>query len=276
LIPGLIYGIESGVGLPETCFNDKKERAIEAIMHLYKDFHYSDDDEEEEDEDILEAAFALARSHGFQLTSLIQEMEKRNQKKHVPDAKKKLTQRLSLAFSASIDMGSSQNAVLPRKRSTDIEANLSETLPRNNNRLSMSDASCASTGMATSPSLTLPRKNRRLSSSDLTNSSLSKNGERRRSSTRNLMTEVLKTYNMTNVATRPMKRRPSNHYNPNEVAYEPWKLNSRGPDYVKNLDKRVLDTWGLVFCGRNVGISKTLHNVTDEFGINMIEERFEW
>jgi len=238
LIPGLIYGIETKVGLPETFYNDKKERAINDILHLYKDVP-----QDEENGDILESAFTLARSHGFQLTALIAEMEKMN-KKMFPDTRRRLSQRLSQALSASIsgiDANSSKSLLKDGRRrsslistSTDIEENLSIALPSN--------------------------------------------GERRRSSkSRDLIAEVLKTYDASNNVTgRTMKRRPSNHFLPNEISYEPWKVNNLAPDYVKKLDKQVLDTWGLVFCGRNISISKVLHSVTDEYDISMIEERYEW
>merc|ERR1712232_953051 len=88
----------------------------------------------------LEGAFALARSHGFQLTSLIEEMEKMNNKVR-PESKKQLSKRLSRALSASmrdIDVNSTIPTPTNEKLQSidsstniDIEANSSISLPRN-------------------------------------------------------------------------------------------------------------------------------------------------
>merc|ERR1712039_717843 len=89
------------------------------------------------------------------------------------------------------------------------------------------------------------------------------------------ITEVLESYQKHN--TQKMRRRSSNRFrDPVVTTYEPWKYNETAPQYVKTLEKQVLDSWGLVFCGRNASVSKMLHNVTDKFDIAMFEERYEW
>lgn len=256
LIPGLIYGIETRVGLPETFYNDKKDRAINDILNIYKDVMYGDN---EENDDILETAFALARSHGFQLTALIQEMEKKNDKSY-PESRRHLSDRLSSALSRNIG---------------GADAISGSSLHRNGKRYSDSIKDVDEI-----PSASLHRNGKQYSDPVLSTTGMD-NGQGRRSS----IIDVLKTYDENNNPIGPtkrfirrpsMSRRPSNHFRPNDVSYEPWMFNHLAPDYVKNLDKQVLDTWGVVFCGRNASISKILHNVTDEYGINMMEERYEW
>jgi len=252
LISGLIYGIESRVGLPETFYNDKKDRAINDILNIYKDVI---DDGNKKNDDILETAFALARSHGFQLTALIQEMEKKNDKAY-PGSRRHLSHRLSSALFTNIGNG---------------EAISSASLHRNGKRYS---DSLRDRDTISNDSL---HGNGKRYSDSLRDSDQYSDGQFRRSS-RDII-EVLKNYDETNNTAglmRQMGRRPSNHFRPTDISYEPWMFNQLAPGYVKNLDKQVLDTWGLVFCGRNASISKILHNVTDEYNIKMMEERYEW
>ena len=252
LISGLIYGIESRVGLPETFYNDKKDRAINDILNIYKDVI---DDDNEKNDDILETAFALARSHGFQLTALIQEMEKKNDKAY-PGSRRHLSHRLSSVLFTNIGNG---------------EAISSASLHRNGKRYS---DSLRDSDTISNDSL---HGNGKRYSDSLRDSDQYSDGQFRRSS-RDII-EVLKNYDETNNTAglmRQMGRRPSNHFRPTDISYEPWMFNQLAPGYVKNLDKQVLDTWGLVFCGRNASISKILHNVTDEYNIKMMEERYEW
>merc|ERR1711862_909081 len=216
IIPGLIYGIESGVGLPETSYNEKKQRAIEEMMNLYTELDMQDDHDY-----LLEEAFALARKHGFQLTALIQEMEKKNMEDADPHKRKYLSQRLSDVLSSSYhgdemrSQGRRGSAKASRRPSTSI-------------------------------------------------------------------TEVFETYKLRNSGGSSsrnftkMKRRGSNRFQAPETSYEPWKANDIAPDYVKKLEKPVLESWGLVFCGRNAIVSKMLHKVTEEYDIDMFEERYEW
>ena len=217
LIPGLIYGIESRVGLPESFYNDKKERAIYDVLNLYKSAQQGNEDLE--DSDILENAFALARSHGFQLTALVREMEKKN-RKIFPESRQRLSQRLSYMLSTSMH---------------GIEGDIEESNKdiERGNRKQFGGVSIASIEIEP------------------------QNGQHHASKPTSLITEVLKVYDKNNKGRTWRKpsmgftRRPSNHFLPSNVSYEPWRLNDLAPNYVKNLDKQVIDTWGKFYCNAN-------------------------
>ena len=58
--------------------------------------------------------------------------------------------------------------------------------------------------------------------------------------------------------------------------YEPWRKNQSAYNFVKGLNKNVLSTWGILYCGQNKKIHKILDDLAKEYEIALLEESFEW
>ena len=55
-----------------------------------------------------------------------------------------------------------------------------------------------------------------------------------------------------------------------------WESNTCAPNYVKALEKSILKTWIIVFCGKNKHIRKALEEASMEFKVEMREDVFDW
>ena len=60
-------------------------------------------------------------------------------------------------------------------------------------------------------------------------------------------------------------------------ACRPWEKNDDAAKYVKSLSRRrVLSTWGILYCGGSPVVEKTLKDISKEYHIQLNSESFAW
>ena len=56
-----------------------------------------------------------------------------------------------------------------------------------------------------------------------------------------------------------------------------WEKNDDAEEYVKSLSRRrVLSTWGILYCGGSPVVEKTLKDISKEYHIQLNSESFAW
>lgn len=58
--------------------------------------------------------------------------------------------------------------------------------------------------------------------------------------------------------------------------FNPWEPNLEAGKYVKSLDDDILSRWGMLYCGGNKMVAKSLKSVSEEYHIHLHTESFQW
>lgn len=59
-------------------------------------------------------------------------------------------------------------------------------------------------------------------------------------------------------------------------AFKPWKKNAQQENFVKNLDKSIMSTWGIFFCGGSGGVITDLRGISFDYNIDLHIDSFAW
>ncbi len=59
-------------------------------------------------------------------------------------------------------------------------------------------------------------------------------------------------------------------------AFRPWKKNVQQENFVKNLDKSIMSTWGIFFCGGSDGVVSDLRGISFDYNIDLHIDSFAW
>ena len=63
----------------------------------------------------------------------------------------------------------------------------------------------------------------------------------------------------------------------NPAKYCPWKEHPAAEEFVLGLDKkRVLSTWGIMYCGGSKSVESRLRKTSSKFDIELLSESFAW
>lgn len=74
-------------------------------------------------------------------------------------------------------------------------------------------------------------------------------------------------------------RQVINTSDPNSLlkpAFCPWKKNVQQENFVKNLDKSIMSTWGIFFCGGSGGVISDLRGISFDYNIDLHIDSFAW
>lgn len=74
-------------------------------------------------------------------------------------------------------------------------------------------------------------------------------------------------------------RQVINTSDPNSLlkpAFSPWKKNAQQENFVKNLDKSIMSTWGIFFCGGSGGVISDLRGISFDYNIDLHIDSFAW
>jgi hypothetical protein len=61
-----------------------------------------------------------------------------------------------------------------------------------------------------------------------------------------------------------------------EFPFKPWEYNQEAEDYVKNMGRQALSTWGVLYCGGKTPLEKALRKAARKAKVQMHEESFAW
>jgi hypothetical protein len=59
-------------------------------------------------------------------------------------------------------------------------------------------------------------------------------------------------------------------------SFNPWEADPKADDYIKSLDDDILSRWGILYCGGNKMVAKSLKAVSEEYHIHLHTESFQW
>ena len=59
-------------------------------------------------------------------------------------------------------------------------------------------------------------------------------------------------------------------------SFHPWRENEAQERYVKEIDAKVMKTWGIFFCGGSEGVISDLRALSMDYNIDLHIDSFAW
>uniref|UniRef100_A0A7S2A4J8 FAD-binding FR-type domain-containing protein n=1 Tax=Trieres chinensis TaxID=1514140 RepID=A0A7S2A4J8_TRICV len=264
IIPNIIYGIESLLGLPESYTPREISRVREMVTEKMYDLERCG--VMNNFEKLVELT-SFASRHGFILTELMRDMEEAKQGAQV--------QRIPTCFqgmqvpahdlegfpgannlSLVIDFGGD----MVHQEETDSTKRVDQW--HSNANVSKNNAFEHESDCSSTPSISsLTQEYLGSESSSSSNRTAMSGGD---------LSELLKAFAKNTEV-------DSTTYNAPLCSVDPWDDNDQAKDYVKNLDRgSVLSTWGILYCGGNKHIGNDLKRISNQYGISLNQETFTW
>uniref|UniRef100_A0A7S4NI13 Ferric reductase NAD binding domain-containing protein n=1 Tax=Odontella aurita TaxID=265563 RepID=A0A7S4NI13_9STRA len=265
VVPNIIYGIESGVGLPEKCTPSSmvhiKELLIEKMRELDEVDGISSNSK-------VAALTTFANSHGFLFTDIINEMKEENVKRNSSrfltgsePSREGLSTKDTIwgEGSSNADDNAGASAVLRQLRE----------FGRVYSRTEEEDEEHSCEGIESAP---LINHSSRVDRSEWqqslgeTRESCSVSNDRRM---RHMWTSIRQSFTPCMSDQNVVKALTS--------TFKPWEKTDKAEYFVKGLDREhVLPTWGLLYCGGSPPVQKTLKEISAEYHISLNIDSFSW
>jgi len=268
VIPNIIYGIESSVGLPETYTPSEMAKMRTLLSERMRELDGMID---LTSNDKLAELIAFAKSHGFLFTEILSDMETQNMSRrnlNIEQADDSISSLLSESNKNEPDTAPDHEAPHSsrsnrKRRRGDLRATTVLHQIREygaNEAQQEQDFGLSHESLLRGESASSLRRRGSYASES---SSASGVPNKRRFS---LLRESLLRNQSNILPTRSITS-----------AFKPWEKNKGARTYVRGLDPdTVLPTWGILYCGGSAAVQDALQQISEEYDISMEVESFNW
>mmetsp|Transcript_28716 Transcript_28716/g.80835 ORF Transcript_28716/g.80835 Transcript_28716/m.80835 type:complete len:680 (+) Transcript_28716:174-2213(+) len=238
-IPNIIYGIESGNGLPESCERTSEEVKELIVMKL----ETLDKDSKMGSTSKLAELTKYAQTEGFSFTELLEEERLMKKEQEMP---------------------ASNNTGSPARAST---LGRTPTIGRNAKLVDLSKYARAKT---VEPDDDFAMEETGKSQANMS-ADAPMDADRILERIRGLRAEI--------EAARTGSVNPTSSIPEGDEdmgVFEPWVKNTKAQEYVKGLNQEVIESWGILYCGGSKPVEVALHAISEEYMLGLATESFAW
>ena len=267
IIPNIIFGIETGTCVPEAAVPSEKLQVRELIAKKVWEF----ESEGLKEDEIIEELTFLAHEKGFLLSRLVDE--------RAEDRNKSLLQVIKEQFAVY------SNSAL-RRSGTSIPELTGLTASRRRSGSSIPELTglTASRSSTSIPELAASAHSLRGSSTFIPE--LSASAHSLRGSSTSISELASASASRTRSYRGLLKRHKHINYTKSKrferrssviMRSRPWEDQPESEEFVLALDKkRVLNTWGLLYCGGSKHVESSLRKISKKYDLKLHTEAFAW